>query len=82
VEEYVRPEWILSVAEGPTEIDAIVTNGTRRVGIHTVDPLQARPDVADLLAAVRGDVDDIAVVTTFDIRKRPFWVANRLPLNR
>ena len=82
VEEYLRPDLALvgeSECECPEQF-GVVFRASRdvRIGIQPTHTLSARPTSAELekLSDETGIVPRI--YTSFDLLRRPFWVANDL----
>ena len=80
VDAYLRSSWtILDADECPRAFGAVFTgdNGTR-VGIRPLHPLSARLAPAEL-EGIREETGILPrVYTSFDLLRRPFWVANDL----
>ena len=80
VETYVHPTWTLtSSSECPEQYGAVFQNeNDTRIGIRPIHPLSARPDSREL-TALKGWTGVLPLVqTSFDLTRRPFWVANNL----
>ena len=80
VDVYVRPEWTLADAsECPEQYGAVFKDGNAvPIGIRPIHPLSARPMPWEL-ARLRETTGIVPrVYTSFDLIRRPFWVANNL----
>ena len=80
VEEYLRSDWaILDSSKCPEQFGAVFrADKGVHMGIRPIHPFSARPSPAALekLSGETGIVPRI--YTTFDLLRRPFWVANDL----
>ena len=80
VEEYVRSNWAMVGAdECPEQFGAVFKAGNAvPIGIRPIHPLSARPisAVLDRMREATGIFPRI--YTSFDLLRRPFWVANDL----
>ena len=80
VEAYLRSSWALVDAdECPEPFGAVFENDDAvRVGILPIHPLSARPTSSQL--GRMGEASGVSprVYTTFDLARRPFWVADDL----
>ena len=82
VSEYVRPMW-REARECPDPFIAVFDPPkSERVGILPIHPLSAKPSASErrVLRESTGAIPK--VYTDFDLRRRPFWVANDLFENR
>ena len=80
VEEYLRSDWaIVDAGECPEQFGAVFRAGKDvHIGIRPIHPLSARPMPA-VLEKLSGETGIISrIYTTFDLLRRPFWVANDL----
>ena len=80
VETYVRPDWALVDAnQCPQEYGAVFANGdTVPFGIRPIHPLSARPTPAERTRLREETGISPRIYTSFDLLRRPFWVANDL----
>ena len=80
VEEYLRPDWALvDESECPEQFGAAFQAGRGvRIGIRPIHPLSARPMAAELEKLREETGIFPRVYTSFDLLRRPFWVANDL----
>ena len=80
LEEYTRSNWaILDVKECPDQFGAVFKsrNGIP-IGVQPIHPLSARP-ISAVLNKLREATGILPrVYTSFDLLRRPFWVANDL----
>ena len=80
VGEYLRSNWaIVDAGERPEHLGAVFRTGQKlRIGIQPIHPLSARPRPAELerQREETGIID--RAYTSFDLLRRPFWVANDL----
>ena len=78
--EYLRSGWrLMDPGQSPESFSAVFeTDGRERVGIHPVHPLSARPDKGTLAQLLRDTGILPKIYTSFDLLRRPFWVANNL----
>ena len=80
VEEYMRSNWaIVDANECPEQFGAVfrADNGVL-LGIVPIHPLTARPTTA-LMEELKDETGILLrVYTSFDLLRRPFWVANDL----
>ena len=78
VEEYLRSDWTMADASRcPEQFGAVFkVGGDVFLGVRPIHPLSARPSPAGLekLSGETGIVPRI--YTSFDLLRRPFWVAN------
>ena len=78
--EYVPPQWRATAAKDcPDPFIAVFDPpGGERVGLLPVHPLAAKPSASErrVLRESTGAIPK--VYTDFDLRRRPFWVANNL----
>ena len=78
--EYMRASWTISAPDDcPKQFAAMFNrnNGTA-VGVRPIHPLNARPAPAQL-AQLQSNTGVLPrVYTSFDLLRRPFWVANQL----
>lgn len=80
LEEYTPPNWtILETSECPDEFGAVFkTDNAALLGIQPIHPLSARPTPV-VLSRLREDTRVLPrAYTSFDLLRRPFWVANDL----
>ena len=80
VEEYLRSEWaIVDPSICPEQFGAVFGAGKDvHIGIRPIHPLSARPMPAEL-EKLRDETGIFPrVYTSFDLVRRPFWVANDL----
>lgn len=80
VEAYLRSNWTLGEPGAcPAPIGALLkSNDGLRVGIIPAHPLSARPSEVEL-EELRSETMVVPLVyTSFDLQRRPFWVANEL----
>ena len=78
--EYVRSGWkLLDPGEYPKQYCVMLeTPRGNQVGIQPVHPLEARPTDATLTRIRDTTGITSRVYTSFDLVRRPFWVANQL----
>ena len=78
--EYLRSGWkLMDPNQSPKPFSAVFeTGGRERVGIHPVHPFSARPDTGVLSQLLRATGILPKIYTSFDLLRRPFWVANNL----
>lgn len=80
VEAYVRPNWTLvGASECPEQFGAVFkASDDVHVGVGVLHPLSARPTPA-ALEKLRKETSILPrAYTSFDLVRRPFWVANDL----
>lgn len=80
LEEYLRPHWnIMNISDYPSQFGAVFKSSKGSlVGICPIHPLSARPMPA-VLASLRETTGvNPRAYTSFDLLRRPFWVANDL----
>ena len=81
VEEYLRPDWALvGESECPRTVRRSVFQASRdvRIGIQPTHTLSARPTSAELEMLREETGIFPRVYTSFDLLRRPSWVANDL----
>ena len=80
LEEYTRSNWnIMDAPNCPEQFDAVFeTNNDSPIGIQVIHPLSARPTLAELNRLREETYIFPRVYTSFDLLRRPFWVANDL----
>ncbi|MDE0213379.1 MAG: DUF1998 domain-containing protein, partial [Deltaproteobacteria bacterium] len=78
--EYLRSGWrLLDPGQSPKPFSAVFeTGGREQVGIHPVHPLSARPGAGTLAQLLETTGILPKIYTSFDLLRRPFWVANQL----
>ena len=78
VEAYLRSSWTLLDADGcPPPFGAVFAHGnTAPIGIQTIHPLAARPMPSELTRLREVTGISSRAYTSFDLMRRPFWVAN------
>ena len=78
VEEYLRSNWvILGASECPEQFGAVFRAARDvHIGIWPLHPLSARPIPAELEKVREATGIFPRVYTSFDLLRRPFWVAN------
>ena len=78
--EYVRSIWKpLKLDQSLPQFSAVFDAGEgRQVGIQPVHPLSARPGAGALAQLLQATGILPKIFTTFDLLRRPFWVANDL----
>ena len=78
--EYLRSGWrLMDPGQSPDPFSGVFeTDSRERVGIHPVHPLSARPDKGTLAQLLQATGILPKVYTSFDLLRRPFWVANNL----
>ncbi len=75
--EYMRSRWSLIRSSAP--FHAVFDTGSENlVGVRTVHPFDARPAADALMELLRATGIRPRVYTSFDLLRRPFWVANEL----
>ena len=75
--EYARGNW--EQVESESEIPIVFeTRQRNRVGILPIHPLNSRPRQRDLEALYRKTGIEALAFTSFDVERRPFWVANEM----
>ena len=80
VEEYLRSDWaILDASRCPEQFGAVFNaGGDVLLGVRPIHPLAARPSPA-VLEKLSGETGIVPrIYTSFDLLRRPFWVANDL----
>ena len=80
LEEYMRPSWTIVNAREYTEQFGAVfkTDNGSTIGIQPIHPLSARPK-SRVLKRLRKETGILPrIYTSFDLLRRPFWVANDL----
>ena len=80
VEAYLRSSWtLLDANRCPPPFGAVFTHGsTAPIGIQTIHPLAARPKLSELSSLRETTGVTPRAYTSFDLTRRPFWVANDL----
>ena len=80
VEAYVRPSWTLvDASQCPQQFGAVFSKGDAvRVGIRPIHPFSARPMPSELTGLREATGISPRIYTSFDLVRRPFWVANDL----
>ncbi len=83
--EYMRSTWKpLELGQAQQPFSAVFDAGKgQRVGIQPVHPLSARPGAGVLAQLLQTTGILPKIYTTFDLLRRPFWIANdllRLPV--
>ena len=81
ISEYTRAMWRVSEGEtiGRLTVPVIFeTKSHGRIGVLPIHPLTRRPTKGQLEDIRRRTGISIRAYTTFDIERRPFWVANEL----
>ena len=78
--EYLRSGWkLMDPSQSPEPFSAVFeTGGRERVGINPVHPFSARPDAGTLAQLLQATGILPKFYTSFDLLRRPFWVANSL----
>ena len=65
--------------QSPEPFSAVFeTGGRERVGINPVHPFSVRPDTGTLAQLLKATGVLPKFYTSFDLLRRPFWVANNL----
>ena len=80
VEEYLRSDWTIVDADRcPEQFGAAFSiGGDVLLGIRPIHPLSARPSLT-VLEKLSGETGIVPkIYTSFDLLRRPFWVANEL----
>ena len=80
IEEYLRSDWsMVDARDCPEQFGAVFNaGGNVLLGIRPVHPLSARPSPTEL-EKLRGETGVFPrTYTSFDLLRRPFWVANDL----
>ena len=80
VEEYLRPDWsLVDASDCPKQFGAVFNAGRKvLLGIQPIHPLSARPS-RPVIEKLSGETCIVPrVYTSFDLSRRPFWVANDL----
>ena len=82
--EYMRSGWnVVDASERPEQFSAVFEQGKgNRVGIRPIHPLSARPESWRLRRLYATTRILPKVYTSFDLLRRPFWVANDLSSSR
>ena len=78
--EYMRANWTISTPDDcPRQFAAAFnrSDGTA-VGVRPIHPLNARPAPAQLAQLQLNTGFLPRVYTSFDLLRRPFWVANQM----
>ena len=80
IEAYVRPSWALVDAnQCPQQFGAVFEKGNAApMGIRPIHPLSARPTSPELTRLREATGISPRIYTSFDLMRRPFWVANDL----
>ena len=78
--EYLRSRWtLMDPNQSPEPFSAVFeTGGRERVGINPVHPFSVRPDTGTLAQLLEATGILPKFYTSFDLLRRPFWVANNL----
>ncbi len=82
--EYMRHRWkVVDASDHPKQFSAVFETGNgARIGILPIHPLSARPATRSLGQLHRTTGIIPRVYTSFDLLRRPFWVANDLTKHR
>ena len=80
IEAYVRPSWALvDDNRCPQQFGAVFEKGNAApTGIRPIHPLSARPTSSELTSLREATGISPSIYTSFDLMRRPFWVANDL----
>ena len=80
IEAYVRPSWTLvDASQCPQQYGAAFRRGDAgTIGIRPIHPFSARPTPSELTGLQDATGISPRVYTSFDLMRRPFWVANDL----
>lgn len=79
--EYARASWQIlpAIEDGNHQFPCVLQNSADdRIGLWVIHPLAARPTPDEQQAALAKYGFRVAVHTTFDVERRPFWVLNNL----
>ena len=79
ITDYLSQEW--KALDRPPQHQRISllfeTKTSKQIGIMPIHPMEARPNSQELETICRDTGIRIAAYTTFDIERRPFWVADQ-----
>lgn len=80
IEAYVLPTWALvDASQCPQQFGAAFRRGdASTIGIRPIHPFSARPTPSELTGLQDATGISPRVYTSFDLMRRPFWVANDL----
>lgn len=81
LEEFARETWRIRPRDAAdTAAFALLLEDSsgQRVGLQVIHPLSSRPSSADRQRVTDTQGVRLAVHTTFDLERRPFWVLNHL----
>jgi len=80
VEAYIRPNWtLLDASQCPEQFGAGFRKGDGvHIGIRPIHPFSARPTPSELTGLREATGISQRIYTSFDLFRRPFWVANDL----
>ena len=80
LDQYTRAAWdVEDGGQGPPQFCAVFeASGGRRLGVYPVHPFSARPMSGTLRRLLERTGISPRVYTSFDLLRRPFWVANQL----
>ena len=78
--EYTQSDWIVAdPSQTPQPFDVVLSSAhNSRVGVQVVHPLSARPTRAERQQLQHSTGVTALTYTSFDLLRRPFWVANDL----
>ncbi len=75
--DYLSQEWKVLDSPHPRISLLFETRAGNRIGIIPIHPMEARPNRQQLENIYRDSGFRVATYTTFDIERRPFWVADQ-----
>lgn len=78
--EYIQASWqSMDSSQFPGPFSAVFdTGGARRLGIYPIHPFTAQPSPGAQMQILQATGIVPRFYTTFDLMRRPFWVANHL----
>ena len=79
ITDYLSREWKALDRPPPHERISLLfeTRAGNQIGIMPIHPMEARPNSQQLETIYRDTGVRVAAYTTFDIERRPFWVADQ-----
>ena len=80
ITDYLSREWRALDQPPPNQRISLLfeTRAGNQIGIMPIHPMEARPNSQQVAAIYQGTGVRVAAYTTFDIKRRPFWVADQL----
>lgn len=81
--QYIQADWtVMGKSRLPDEFNTAfeihTRSGVDRLGIQTIHPLQSKPERSILMAILEKTGISPRPYSSFDLLRRPFWVANRI----